>query len=201
MKISVAANKLQLYNCNLSDGTSINIESIEDSEHIQKESARAILINGFIKEYMQYLLPQDIDSKLHTWDAVHEYYSQYFDTELEHFKDGKLFWLQATIENEVVAWATYEREQHLIDSCYMNLLVVDPCFNRKGIGRELIQAVQKLNLLPHTKFINLLLRKKNKGGRLFYSKLGFKANPAFKRDNFVDVSLLEGWTLKLDNIL
>lgn len=170
---------------------------------IDVTKAKLILINSFINEYRRYLEPEEIDSKLNCWfniegtSSVEHYYSDYFDTELEDFKNGKLYWLEATIGRELVAWATYERHNTPSNSCYMNLLVVDPKFSRRGLGKQLVMAVPELKIFPKLRYINLLLRKKNQGGRVFYSKLGFKPNPEFKRENFVDTSLLEGWTLEL----
>lgn len=53
----------------------------------------------------------------------------------------------------------------------------------------------KMELMPELSSIHLLLRKKNEGGRTFYSKLGFCSDPAYKREeNFVGLELLEALT-------
>ncbi|MDB6096264.1 MAG: hypothetical protein JWM09_542 [Francisellaceae bacterium] len=183
----------------------IQLSFIRNSDEIDKKSAKTILINSFITEYRQYLKPKEIDPNLHIWlglnnkNSVENYYSNYFDSEFHEFEKGNLYWVEAKINKKLIGWATFEKNLIPTNSIYMNLLVVDPIHQKKGIGKALVYSVKKLKFLPTIKHINLLLRKKNKGGRIFYTKLGFKLDPNFKRDNFVDISLLEGWTFNLKN--
>jgi GNAT superfamily N-acetyltransferase len=194
-----------MYEFTLRDGRTANVQLVVASSQINKEAARTLLSKSFIFEYQKYLQPADIDSKLKSWlitegiDSVEAYYFDYFATEFAEFEHGKLFWLEAKIANQLIGWATYEKAATATGSHYMNLLLVDPEFQKQGVGKELVHAITKLNLdnTPAAKSINLLLRKTNVGGRRFYSSLGFKPNPNFKWNNYVDVSLLEGWTLGL----
>lgn len=73
----------------------------------------------------------------------------------------------------------------------MDLLIVDPVYQHKGIGQQLVMSLQSLHLLPELSAIHLLLRQRNKGGFSFYKKIGFKEDNSYQRaDNFVDRSLL-----------
>lgn len=196
---------LKSYEFNARDGRKTKIEVVTNSGDLDQNSARRILIESFISEYKKYLQPCDVDKKLKCWfvsegqDSVEQYYSDYFDHELSDFENNNLYWIEARIDNNLVGWATFEKKKSLANSCYMNLLIVDPVIAHSGVGSELVRAAYKLPLMKNIKSINLLLRKANEGGKVFYSKLGFKATPSFTRDNFVDNSLLEGWTLELDN--
>lgn len=179
------------------------IELIENEKGIDMNSSKKVLVESFIHEYRQYLAPQEVDSKLKVWlktdgkASVEQYYDNYFEEEFAEFIKGGLFWIQAKVNNQVAGWATFREEEKEANSLYMNLLIVSPGFQKQGIGKELTYSLIRLGKFPNTKKINLLLRKKNQGGRMFYSKLGFLPNPSYQRENFVDLSLLEGWTLNL----
>jgi ribosomal protein S18 acetylase RimI-like enzyme len=184
----------------LKDATTVlEIASIDDIENIDKQAARQVLVESFIGEYQQYLKPAEIDKSLDSWhegeDSVEQYYKNYFDSELREFREKKLdFWIEAKINGELVGWATFQMEGEKKNEAYMNLLIVSPKHQHKGVGQHLVHALTELKLVPPLSSINLLLRKKNKGGRVFYEKLGFKSNPEYHRDNFVDVNLLEPFT-------
>ncbi len=185
------------------DGRKGILEIIHNAGEIDQQASREILINSFISEYKQYLQPQDVDSNLQFWfsqdgqPSVEKYYSDYFETEFSEFQKGHLFWVQAKVNDKLAGWATFEKEKRQPDALYMNLLIVSPLFQKIGLGGKLVHSLKKMEVLPETKAINLLLRKKNQGGQIFYSKLGFQYNSSYQRDeNFVDTRLLEGWTLK-----
>jgi ribosomal protein S18 acetylase RimI-like enzyme len=181
------------------------VEQVKNIDQIDTVLSRKILINSFINEYRAYMEPQDIDldTDLRFWlssegePSVESYYSRYFDSEFEEFKKGHLIWVQAKLDGNLVGWATFEQESK--HALYMNLLIVDPSSQKLGIGGQLATAVARKGFVPEIKTINLLLRKKNKGGHIFYSRLGFRQNLNYQRpENFVDTSLLEGWTLDLN---
>lgn len=175
---------------------------IQRPEHVEHEVARIVLQESFISEYEKYLLPHDIDPKLTLWrrgdDSVAHYYGEYFKTEFGDFLSGKLdYWVEARIEGKLVGWATFERERLNHDAVYMNLLVVHPAYQGKAVGYNLVMSLIKLGIIPNLNAIHLLLRKKNEGGRAFYSKLGFEIDPLYEReDNFVNLDLLEALTWK-----
>ncbi len=178
------------------------IELVKNPSHIDTEAARSVLVESFIGEYEKYLSPNDIRSDLISWrdgeQSVRKYYENYFETELGEFSRGDLhYWVQATIDGKLVGWATFQREKSDQNAVYMNLLVVHPTYQGRGIGEQLVKALVNLNEIPNLNAIHLLLRKKNQGGRIFYSKLGFTSDPEYQRDdNFVDLNLLEGLTWK-----
>ncbi len=177
------------------------IELVSAPSKINQERARTILVDSFIDGYA-HLKPHEISEKLTSWrdgeNSVQEYYETYFKEELSEFSAGKLhYWVEASVGGKLVGWATFQRESADPKAVYMNLLVVDPAFQKKGIGTQLVNALINLNEISNLNTIHLLLRKKNEGGRKFYTKLGFVSDPEYKRtDNFVDITLLEPFTWK-----
>lgn len=180
------------------------IELVDDPRQIDKQAACQVLCKSFVEEYKKYLHPCEIDEKLKCWwvidgdYSVEQYYIYYFKQEVDDFMQNKLYWIQAVANNRLLGWATYDKLSNDADSHYMNLLIVDPEFQKQGIGKELVLSVIKFKLIPTAKKINLLLRRKNRVGKDFYSCIGFKANPNFTRHNFVDTTLLEGWSLEIE---
>ena len=175
---------------------------LEHPEHIQQDSACGILVESFIGEYKEYLSPEDIDSTLTSWrigeNSVAAYYKKYFKTEFEDFLFGKFdYWVEARVNGKLAGWATFSREKSLQNAVYMNLLVVHPEYQGQSIGSNLVISLIRLGITPDLATIHLLLRRKNNGGRIFYSKLGFSPDPSYARaDNFVDLNLLEALTWK-----
>ncbi len=176
------------------------IELVSKPADIDQVAASDVLVESFIGEYQKYLKPCDISAELTSWregdQSVEQYYKNYFATEFADFARGDLhYWVQATVDGKLVGWATFQREKTDLNSVYMNLLVVHPHYQGKGIGTKLVFSLMNLNVLPDLHAVHLLLRRKNEGGRIFYSKLGFNADSTYHReDNFVDLELLEGWT-------
>lgn len=196
------SNKDKSHKSSTNNNSAAKIELVHDPKSIDKEAAKSILVESFIGEYKKYLSPNEISHDLTSWHdgekSVKKYYENYFETEFKEFSNGQLdYWVQATIKDKLVGWATFQREKSNPNAIYMNLLIVDPEHQRKGIGEQLVKALLNLCIIPNLSEIHLLLRKKNRGGREFYSKLGFYSDPEYKReDNFVDMNLLEGLTWK-----
>ena len=172
---------------------------VTQSQEIAQEQARRILIESFVQEYQQYLQPSDLDSHVTCWRptaglySAEEYYSNYFDSEYHEYLSGRLLWVQAFLKDRLAGWATFEVEKN--GHLYMNLLVVDPALKGQGIGAALVWALHHMEAVSPETPIHLLLRKKNLGGHIFYSKIGFHYDSSYQRaDNFVDLQLLEGWT-------
>lgn len=179
------------------------IKLINNPNEIDKEASCEILVKSFMDEYRKYLTPAQIDTSLTSWTggskSVEAYYKKYFQDELHHFQSGNLdFWIEAKIGSKLVGWATFEWEKSKdplkLDSLYMNLLIVHPDFQRLSIGTQLVQSMMRMGIIQDLDAIHLLLRKRNMAGRAFYTELGFKPNPNYHRDNYVDLSLLEALT-------
>lgn len=174
---------------------------------IDQNMAKTILVESFINEYQKpYLniLPADIGEGLKHWRgdnaSVQKYYENYFAEELADFVNGHVhYWVQAKINGKLVGWATFQLEPSEPNAVYMNLLVVLPEYQNKGVGRTLVFSCMNLKQFNQPDTVHLLLRKKNEGGRIFYKKLGFFEDPQYHRaDNFVDSTLLEGWSWTKD---
>jgi len=180
----------------------VTIELVLNPNDVDQLAAQSILVNAFMGEYEKYLTPKEIDPKLTSWkdgkNSVHEYYEDYFKKEFEHFCENKIdYWVQAKIDGKLVGWATFLREDSDKNAIYMDLLMVDPEHQKKGIGEHLVKSLIRLGINIDLSAIHLLLRRKNAGGREFYEKLGFYVDPTYRRDgNYVNMSLLEPLTWK-----
>lgn len=178
------------------------IKLIGSAGEIEQDACRSILVDSFIGEYSQYLKPQDISKELTLWrggdHSVQQYYETYFAVEFDKYTAKKFeFWVCAYIDNQLVGWATFDREHDDRNAVYMDLLIVDPAHQRKGIGEQLVKSLLNLGAIPELSAVHLLLRKKNEGGRKFYQKIGFFDDPDYQRaDNFVDLNLLVPLTWK-----
>ena len=176
------------------------IKLVKNAKQINQEASRSILVESFIGEYEKYLSPQEIDDNLTSWrdgdKSVQKYYEDYFVTELDDFSHGNLhYWVEAYIDGALVGWVTFQREKSEKNAVYMNLLIVHPAHQKKGIGEQLVKSLITLQEIPNLSAIHLLLIRKNLGGKIFYPKIGFSKNPKYNReDNFVNIKLLEGWT-------
>lgn len=185
--------------------TPVVIERIENPNNIDQVATMSVLVESFIGEYKKYLSPQDIRSDLTSWregeHSVEKYYEEYFYREFKEIFDSKAdhknYWIQASINGKVVGWATFLEEKSEPKAVYMNLLVVHPDYQGRNIGEQLVKSLINLQIIPDVSAIHLLLRKKNQGGRIFYTKIGFYSDPGYQRDdNFVNSDLLEGLSWK-----
>ena len=197
----VSSNIVCAYSFSTKEEGSVGvIRLVKNPNQIDKDTARTILVESFIGEYQKYLAPHEIGTELTSWregnNSVRQYYENYFDTEFKEFSHGAIdYWVEATINGKLVGWATFQRERSNPNAIYMNLLVVHPEYQGRAVGSNLVYAPSNLRLMPDLSAIHLLLRKKNEGGRVFYSKLGFTVDPHYHRgENFVDLNLLEALT-------
>jgi len=172
------------------DQNEIRIAVVKSIQDIDLDKSRDILVRSFMDAYEDIPLVE-LDSHFKSTGDVRRFYENYFKEELEHFKDGRLFWVQAFLNNNLVGWATFELEPQEPNAAYMNILVVAPEHQKKGIGRSLTFSICSEELFPHIQAINLLIRKVNVEGYKFYYRLGFFEFD-YHRDNFVDTSLLTG---------
>lgn len=168
----------------------IRINVVKTVQDIDLERSKEILITSFMDAYEDVPLTV-LNSQFRSIGDVRRFYADYFEEELEHFKEGHLFWVQAFMNEKLVAWATFELESEEMDAAYMNLLIVDPEYQRMGLGRYLTFSICSNELFPNLHAINLLIRKVNTEAYKFYYKIGFFEFD-YQRDNFVDPSLLTG---------
>ena len=185
------------YSFTLKNGTQATVEFVKDPQQIDQQLARTLLVESFIKEYSAYLQPNEIDAKLNSWRegdlSVQKYYEDYFKSEFTKFNNGEIpFWVEVKIDGKLIGWGTFEKEPNKPNEIYMDLICVDPNYQKQGIGTQIVMSLINLKEMPNLAGINILLRKKNQGGRTFYESLGFKDNPEYKRDDFVDTTLLTG---------
>ncbi len=61
----------------------------------------------------------------------------------------------------------------LDDSAHLNLLGVEPAFQRRGIGRSLISWLETSAVVAGTFFVSLEVRSDNVGALSFYCDLGY----------------------------
>lgn len=168
----------------------IRISVAKSVEDIDLKESQDILVRSFMDAYEDVPI-SELSSDFKSTGDVRRFYENYFKEELEHFKQGHLFWIQAFLNNKVVGWATFELERLEENAAYMNLLIVAPEHQKLGIGKYLTFSICSEELFPNVQAINLLIRKINIEGYNFYYRLGF-FDFDYHRDNFVDTSLLTG---------
>jgi ribosomal protein S18 acetylase RimI-like enzyme len=173
----------------------VRISVVKSAHEIDLNKSQEILVKSFMTAYEDVPLIE-LNPEFKSTGDVRRFYEHYFFEEFEHFKQGKLFWIQAFLNEELVGWATFELEPTETNAAYMNLLAVDPKYQRMGIGKHLTFSIRSDELFPQIQAINLLIRKVNTEGYKFYYRLGF-VDYDYHRDNFVDTSLLTGlrWDL------
>lgn len=59
------------------------------------------------------------------------------------------------------------------DSAHLNLLAVDAGCRRQGVGRRLLEWLEKSARVAGTFFVSLEVRASNQGARAFYQQLGY----------------------------
>jgi ribosomal protein S18 acetylase RimI-like enzyme len=168
----------------------IRITQARSISDIDLKKSEEILVKSFMHAYEDVPLTE-LNPTFKSTGDVRRFYQNYFQEEFGHFKEGHLIWTQAFIDDTLVGWATFELEPMEATGAYMNLLVVDPKYQKMGVGKELTFSICSENLFPNIDAINLLIRKVNREGYNFYYKIGF-FDFAYKRDNFVDPALLTG---------
>jgi len=169
-------------------GESVRIAVARTPAEISVNEGKRILVTSFMEAYEDVPLVE-LNPNFKSIGDVRRFYRDYFDSEFAHFQNGSLIWVQAFIEEKLIGWATFMLEEN--DHVYMNLLAIDPFYQNRGIGKHLVFSICSEELFPHIEAINVLLRKVNLQGQLFYEHIGFRDAPDYlSKDNFVDNSLL-----------
>jgi ribosomal protein S18 acetylase RimI-like enzyme len=76
----------------------------------------------------------------------------------------------AVEENEIIGFAVM---RYLDDEARLNLFAVHPKHRRKGIGRRMIQWLEKSAIINGNGVVYLETRLRNEAARAFYKSLGF----------------------------
>lgn len=153
--------------------------------------AKSALVRGFMKEYEEVPL-KELNSDFKSVGDARRFYENYFEGELEQFKNMNRIWVNAFLDGRLVGFSTFEFGDRNV--VYMKLLVVDPDARRQGVGERLTFAI--CDYFCGVRQILLLIRNVNERGRQFYKKIGFSDFEYERDDNFVDTSFLTGlkWT-------
>lgn len=173
-------------------GELMRISVVKSIADMDLAASKKILVDSFMHAYENVPLTE-LNPEFKSTGDVRRFYEQYFEEELNHFKHGEVIWVQAFADEKLAGWGTFELEPNQHDAAYMNLLVVAPEYQQKGIGKLLVFSICSEELYPHITTLNLLIRKVNIGGSAFYHKLGF-VDSDYTRGNFVDPKLLTGLT-------
>jgi len=172
-------------------GQEIRLAVVRSADEIVLDQGKDILVKSFMNGYEDVPLAE-LNPNFKCIGDVRRFYENYFESELGHFKKGELIWVQAFAGDQLVGWATFHLEAKELDAAYMNLLIVDPDYQRRGIGEALVFSIRSDDLFPNLQAINVLIRKVNQKGRIFYHKIGFIDFDYKGEDNYVDNSLLTG---------
>lgn len=169
-------------------GEKVRIAVAKTPAEVAAEEGKQILVSSFMMTYENVPLIE-LDPNFKSTGDVRRFYQNYFESEFTHFQNGSLIWVQAFIGEKLIGWATFVLEEN--NHTYMNLLAVDPSYQKRGIGKHLVFSICSEELFPHIEVINVLIRKVNLQGRHFYESIGFRDAPDYKaKENFVDNSLL-----------
>lgn len=124
-----------------------------------------------------YIHPSDQDAVIELWrrcDLVRPWNDPVKDIERKMKVNPELF-LVGIIGGKIAASAMGGYEGH---RGWVNYVAADPDYRRQGLGREIMEAVEKLLLEKGCPKINLQVRAQNKEVIAFYEKIGYKVEPA-----------------------
>lgn len=86
---------------------------------------------------------------------------------------SEYFFQVETNENEVVGYASMQHDE-LQKKCYIHQLGVKPTHWGKGIGRQLVFALDNFNICTDLSSVCVLTRRINQEGIDFYKRIGFE---------------------------
>ena len=81
-------------------------------------------------------------------------------------------WVAVDRKNQPIGFALFVRHAGFLRSTYLRLIAVDPTLKRGGIGRALMERMERQALQPHG--ILLLVTSRNRKARRFYEALGYE---------------------------
>lgn len=89
----------------------------------------------------------------------------------KHIRHPESVVLTARAESELVGFAIMQFSD---ESAHLNLLAVEPSYERFGIGRRLVEWLEKTAATAGTFIISLEVRAANVGARRFYRRLDYR---------------------------
>lgn len=89
----------------------------------------------------------------------------------KHIRDRDSVVLTARVGTELVGFAIMQFSD---ETAHLNLLAVEPGYEQFGIGRALVQWLEKSAATAGTFDVALEVREGNVGARWFYRKLGYR---------------------------
>jgi ribosomal protein S18 acetylase RimI-like enzyme len=92
---------------------------------------------------------------------------------IRKMKVGKELFLVGVFENKIIASVMAGYEGH---RAWINYLAVDPGYQRKGFGREIMEKAEEELKLKGAPKINLQIRSNNAHVIEFYKSIGFTAD-------------------------
>lgn len=116
---------------------------------------------------------EDLEEHFKSSEKIADYYRQLIDEcDIEPFRAGKLIWIRAFLENELVGWMGLEADFRGKNETYISTFVVDPICEGKGIGEKMLLSITE-HWLPETSELNLVVRKINRKALNFFQHFGF----------------------------
>ncbi len=88
-----------------------------------------------------------------------------------HIRHRESVVLTARVGGELVGFAIMQFSD---ETAHLNLLAVEPTYERLGIGRRLVEWLEETAVTAGTFVIALEVRAANVGARWFYSRLGYR---------------------------
>lgn len=135
-----------------------------------------LALNAFAKAFSNASDHQLIQNFGSSKDVKAFYRKLLFEDDVVPFKQGKLKWIRAFVQNQLVGFMTLEPDYQGTKSVYVSTLVVDPAFQNKGIGKAMLNSINQ-TWFPNTPEIILIVRKINEQAIGFYTRLGFTPAP------------------------
>jgi ribosomal-protein-alanine N-acetyltransferase len=79
--------------------------------------------------------------------------------------------LVACVHNEIAGFAIMRYGD---DDAHLDLLAVAPTYRRLGVGRQLLEWLEKCAIVAGTFNVSLEVRAGNQGAQLFYKRMGYR---------------------------